>query len=89
MSSRAEMVAICKELDIDSEHMSIDEMDNRIRKEVDKRFNKRSKVGIKDMSEELLKFMTLNYDYVIKDKEGTIYKYDRAFKSIKDGGSKS
>ena len=75
MASRAELRICCKELGINSNEMNLEEMKEAIKEEADKRFYRRSRVGIKDLSETLLKFLTLEYDYCIIDKKGKKVSY--------------
>jgi hypothetical protein len=45
-------------------------MKSMIKKEADKRFNKRYAISPKDLSDTLLNFLINEYDYVLKDKKG-------------------
>ena len=70
MAARAELIQICEELGIDSEDMSIEGLTIAIRKKADKMFVKKKKVSADTMSAALKKFLTKEYDFVIKDKGG-------------------
>jgi len=70
MASRPELVQMCIELDIDWRGLSIQELTEEIRKEADRRFNKRYPISTKNLSKTLRKFLVKEYDYVMKDKEG-------------------
>lgn len=72
MASRPELIQICNELDIDCTGKYINQMKEEIRKEADKRFNKRKNISVDNMSDALIKFLTKEYDYVIKNKKGDI-----------------
>jgi len=76
MASRAELVAICKELNINCEDMAIEEMDEIVRKEIDKQFNISIMIGNIGKSETLLRFMEEEYDYKFynEDNEEVDYK---------------
>ena len=77
MASRAELVMMCKELEIDYDGLSIDKMKKEIKLEVDKRFSTRKvKHGADHLSDTLRKFMTLEYDYKIYNKDGTELDYN-------------
>ena len=76
MASRAELVAMCKELDIDCSDMSREEIKMSIRLTADKKFrSKKIRHSATKMSDTLKKFLTLEYDYVIKDREGNKLDY--------------
>ena len=68
--SRAELVQIATELDLDWHSKSIRELKAMIRKEVDKRFDKRFHVSPNAVSKTLLKFMTQHYNYKLVDQKG-------------------
>jgi hypothetical protein len=75
---------MCLELEVEHDGLDIEEMSYAVKTEVDKRLNKTFNVGIKDLSETLIKFLTEEYDYVIKDKEGNIYSHNLKVKILKD-----
>ncbi len=77
MASRAELIQMCLELDIDHEDLDIEEMTDEIRTIADVKFNRTYHVGIKDISDTLLKFLTEEYDYIIKYKDGSLYNYKK------------
>ena len=71
MASRPELVQCCKELEIDHKGMNIEEMGEAIKKASDKKFSKRSLLfGDAEVSIALLKFLTLEYDYYLVNKDG-------------------
>jgi len=86
MAARAELIQICEELGLDSEGLSIEELKDLIRKEVDKRFKKKKRVSADNMSEALLRFITLEFDFIIRDKNGN--ELDYKGNKVKDGVSK-
>jgi len=75
MASRPELIEICKELKIEYKNKTIEELHEDVRKEIDKKFDIKIKVGNKGLSETLLKFMSEEYDYVFKDKNGNLVNY--------------
>ncbi len=76
MATRPELVEICKELELDYRDLTIEEMKKLIRKEVNKKFKSRKLHFSADkLSKTLLKFMTLEHDFVILDKEGNLLDY--------------
>ena len=71
MASRAELVQMCKELEIKDKGLNIDEMTSLVREAVDKKFDiKYRRVGNSEMSRALLRFISTEYDYVFKNKQG-------------------
>ena len=69
MAARSELRLICKELEIEDEDLSIEEMKEKIKEIFDKKYNKNKyPVSADQFSSTLLKFVTLEYDYVIEDK---------------------
>ena len=71
MASRPELVQCCKELNINYDKMSMEEMVEAIKQAADKKFNKRTLLfGDQDASVTLLKFLTLEYDYYLVNKDG-------------------
>lgn len=75
MASRPELVQMCKELDIDSDGLSIDEMDTEVREEIDRRFDKSIMIGNSGLSKTLLRFMSEEYDYYFYNEEGQEVNY--------------
>jgi len=76
MASRPELVHMCKELEIDSKDMLIEEMDKEIRKKIDELFNKKTiMIGNAGKSDTLLRFMNEEYDYVFKNKKDQLVNY--------------
>lgn len=81
MASRQELIEICKELGIEYDGLKVEEMKNAIRQYADKRFdNKPYRISIKDMSKELLKFLTKEHDFKIIDKNENEIDYLEACK---------
>ena len=75
MASRAELVQMCKELQIKCDG-SIEEMANLVRDEANLKLNKRyRKVGNSEWSGTLLKFLSQEYDYVFRDEDGNEVNY--------------
>lgn len=70
MASRAEYLQMCDELDIDCSDLSIKDMDKTLREEIDKQFNVEERIPADDLSDTLKKFLTEEFDYVIRDKDG-------------------
>lgn len=75
MASRAELIELCKELRLDFEGLSIDEMTQAVRKEADRRWSRFDVRSNKlcptyNKSKDLLKFLTQEYDYSLFDREG-------------------
>ena len=76
MASRPELVAMCKELNIDYEDLSIAEMDEEVRKEIDRKFNKKKvMIGNLNKSSTLLRFMNESYDFYFYNKDGDEVNY--------------
>lgn len=73
MASRAELVQMCKELDIESDGMSMAEMDEAIKEEADHRLKSlKIKHSADILSKTLRKFLTNEYNYVIIDASGNL-----------------
>jgi NH3-dependent NAD+ synthetase len=83
MASRAELIQMCEELEIEYEDMSIDEMAKAVREEADRRFNVKEKVSADDLSDTLKKFLIEEFDYVIRDKEGQELDWQGSVKEIR------
>jgi hypothetical protein len=76
VASRAELREMCNELLIDSEGLSIIEMKAAVRKEADRRLkSKYSKHSADKLSESLRRFLVLEYNYKLRNKEGKVFKY--------------
>ena len=90
MASLAELRICCDDLDINSSKMSKAEMESAIREKVDELYAKTKhayrgikwKLPTKDFSETLLKFLTMEYDYIIEDKDGN--KLDYKFRPLEE-----
>jgi len=76
MASRAELLQICDELEIEHDKMTIEEMKTAIRELADKKFAyKKYPIGKEDMSYALIKFLTQEYDFILKREDGTEIDY--------------
>lgn len=75
MTSRAELIQIMRELGIEYDGLSIEEMDRAVREEIDRQFDINIKIGNKGKSVTLLRFMNEEYDYVFKNEEGKLVNY--------------
>ena len=76
MASRPELVHLCKELNINSKDMLIEEMDKAIREKIDTLFNKKTiLIGNAGKSDTLLRFMSEEYDYICKNKKDQLVNY--------------
>jgi len=75
MASRAELVQIMQELELDFHNKSIKEMSDEIKKEIDRRYSKKGFYGADNLSDTLKKFVTNEYDYAIEDKDGNRLKF--------------
>lgn len=77
MATRAELVQMCKELNINNENMYYDDMKEAVREEADKRYNNKSyNISADKISKTLLKFLTLEHDYKIYDQDKNELKWD-------------
>jgi hypothetical protein len=73
--SRSELVECCIELGLDWQGLSIAEMKDAVRKAADKKLqSKRRKHSADELSESLKNFLTAEYNYKIKDREGKVVK---------------
>jgi poly-D-alanine transfer protein DltD len=71
MASRAELKRICKELKIDPDKLTITEMKEKIKETANRLFlNKKYKIGSSKWSDDLIKFLTLEYDYKLVNRKG-------------------
>lgn len=70
MASRAEYIQMCEELDIECNELSIKDMDKVVREEIDKKFNVEERITADNLSGTLKKFLTEEFDYVIRDEKG-------------------
>ncbi len=75
MASRAELVQIMQELELDFHNKSIKEMSDEIKKEIDRRYSKKGFYSADNLSDTLKKFVTNEYDYAIEDKDGNRLKF--------------
>ena len=70
MASRPEIVAICKELELEYKNKTTKEMHDIVREELDRRFgNPKNWNSTKGLSEDLIRFMTTEYHYVIRNRK--------------------
>ncbi len=71
VASRPELIQIAQELKIDWQGLSIQELKMEIRKVADKKLaGKRPHYKADPLSKELKKFLTEEYDFVVRDKNG-------------------
>ena len=76
MAARAVLIVVAKELEVEYEGLSIDELSSKLREEVDKRYaDKKRYISINNMSPSLIKFLTQESDFVLKDKDNKIISY--------------
>ena len=76
MASRPELVALCKELQIDTEELDIAGMEIAIRSKIDEFYNKKKVlIGDAGKSSLLLRFMSTEYDYAFTNRKGQIVNY--------------
>lgn len=75
MTSRAELIQCCVELNLDYRGKTIDEMKVLIRKGADKKLNRRYCVSGNKISIALRKFLSSEYDYRFYDKDGNELDY--------------
>ena len=76
MAARAVLRVIAKELEIEYEGLSIDELSSKLREEIDKRYaDKKRYISINNMSPSLIKFLTQEADFVLRDKDNKIISY--------------
>lgn len=75
MATRPELVEICRELEIEHEGLSSEEMEKEIRKVADKKFDRRYLIGADNLSIPLRKFLSLEYNYTFLDRDGNEYDY--------------
>jgi len=70
MASRAELVSMMKEIGRDSDGMSIEDMKEAVRDFADKNIaNKKIKISADNLSVSLRKFLTMEADFIIRDKD--------------------
>ena len=70
MASLPELRNLCTELGIESEGLLIDEMKQQLRETFDEVYKTRSMTGSSQFSKEMIKFITEEYDYLLRDKDG-------------------
>jgi hypothetical protein len=71
MSSRGELVHLCKECCIYKEDMSIQDMKDALKEFADRKIDKiKYKSGDSHFSLEFIKFITQEYDYYLVDRNG-------------------
>lgn len=77
MQSRAELIRVCKELSIDPEGKSIDEMNEILIEETTKRFGgyRKYKLPADNLSEDLKRYLIEQRNFQILDKKGDSYDY--------------
>ncbi len=77
MASRPELVQMCLELGLEHKDKFIEEMTVAVKLAADAKFDKTFNISIEDISDTLLKFLIMEYDYIIRSKDGTIYNYKK------------
>lgn len=76
MATRPEFVEMCIELDIDWQDLTTEEMKQAVRRTADRRFkSKKFRFSASKLSETLRRFLTLEHDFVIFDREGNQLDY--------------
>jgi hypothetical protein len=76
MATRPELVEMCKDLDIDWDELSFEQMKKAVRKAAKRKFgSKKVHFSASKLSEQLRKFLTLESDFIILDKEGNRLDY--------------
>ena len=75
MASRAEIVQIAIELEVVHKSVRVNKLTEKVREEIDKRFNRKFPISLDDLSETLLKYMTEEYDYFLVNREGERHNY--------------
>mgnify|MGYP000327145185 CR=1 FL=1 len=75
MATRAELIQMCQELDIDYSGMSSEQMADAVRSAADKAFIpkfKHIRVGADSISPILKKFLYKEYDFIFRDRDGNL-----------------
>lgn len=77
MASRPELLQIALELGVEGEieNLSLEEMVQEIRHQIDKKFDKKYLVSPNRLSNTLLKFMTEEFDYYLVSKDNKRHNY--------------
>lgn len=76
MASRAELLQICDELNIDRDNLSPEEMKDAIKEWADKYIDKPKYMkGETQFSLAFIKFITEEYDYVLEDRNKKEYSW--------------
>lgn len=76
MASRPELVALCKELQIDNSELNTEEMAQAVRVKIDELYNKKKVlIGDAGKSDLLLRFMSTEYDYTFTNRKGQEVNY--------------
>jgi len=76
MTSRPELIQMCLELGINYGRKTIEEMKILIRKEADRKFNKKYNISGNKISIALRKFLCTEYDYKFYNKDGIEVRYN-------------
>ena len=69
MAALPELRGLCEELGIESEDLLIDDMKQKIRDRFDEIYKDKKIVGTSEFSKALIKFITEEYDYLLRDKD--------------------
>ncbi len=75
MASRPELVQMALELNLDTEDLSHEALDQAVKEAIDQTFNKKYLVSPTGLSETLKKFMTEEFDYYLVNKDGKRHNY--------------
>jgi len=76
MAARAVLIIIAKELEVEYKGLSIDELASKLREVIEKTYaDKKRYISIKNMSPTLIKFLTQEADFVLKDKDNKTISY--------------
>lgn len=77
MASRAELIEMAKEIDAEYEGLTIEELKESVKKKADELFSGRAgyHTSADKLSYTLKKFLTREYNFVIKDKNGNVIEF--------------
>lgn len=75
MASRAELLQIAKELDVDVKGMKVTEMTEELKTWIDKKYNRKFLISPDDVSSTLLHFMVEEFDYHLVNRKGERHNY--------------
>ena len=76
MAARAVLREIAKELEVDYEGLSIDDLSSKLREVIEKKYaDKKRYISVNNMSPTLLKFLLQEADFFLKDKDNKTITY--------------